>query len=550
LAAGGGALEQGAGRSERPVGSPFAGSGGSASSRGSRDSRGDSKKPSGNPFTSNPFATADANKGGWSSESAADVEAMQLRRAREASEKTWQYNRMLGVCAAAQDFQGAERIMQRMIKDRIKPNNETFAWVISASAEARDIVRAEFWLNRVAATRLYPKVPQQGAVLRSLAEAGAIGLVQGASVGDSAARTLTGSSGFFLHIKSLSASSREPSPKDVGKALEFFHEMVRQGKTPDLHHYTMLLGVLATGGRWEEVRKQMKDMREKGLEPNEVTYCALISGSAYGKDVKLAEEFFSEAVASGLQPTLGMMNAVLKVAARSVDVPAAERWLMKIKDAGMAPDTISHNTFLDACARAGDIASAEVALQRMTRQKLEPDAMSYNALVRACSGANNAQQAESWLDRMMEAMQPDTRVFNAALKACVDAKDFVRLGKLYERMREEGVAQDAATFTTMALLYARRGDFDRVEDLMFEAREAGFPRLEREYSCLLSAYANARPREPKRAERVFRDMVTEGVAPNDRTSRFLGMALGRNGARDLMVELGIPEPQESQPPDK
>merc|ERR1712046_51708 len=110
-------------------------------------------------------------------------------------------------------------------------------------------------------------------------------------------------------------------------------------------------------------------------------------------------------------------------------------------------------------------------------------------------------------------------------------------------MKAQQVSPDAATYATLALPYAKRGDIERVEELMHQSRAAGHVRREREYSRLLSAYANAYPRDHTRAERVFREMIASGIKPNGHIFRFLRLAMGFARANDLVQDLGFPAMQ-------
>merc|ERR1712061_177873 len=113
---------------------------------------------------------------------------------------------------------------------------------------------------------------------------------------------------------------------------------------------------------------------------------------------------------------------------------------------------------------------------------------SFTPLIKACT---DSSEAETLLTRMVkEQVVPDTTAFNAALHSAVQAKNLAQLWRIYDMMEASGVAPDAATYTTLALLYARCGDTERAEDIMFKSHLEGHARGPREYDILLSAYGN------------------------------------------------------------
>merc|ERR1712130_114115 len=109
----------------------------------------------------------------------------------------------------------------------------------------------------------------------------------------------------------------------------------------------------------------------------------------------------------------------------------------------------------------------------------------------------------------------DARSANGVIQALARKGDKDGALRVFKLMKEQGIARNNVTFNSVAIPFAASGDWERVEDLMFKLRSAGLTYGEREYSCLLSAYAKAEPKQLKRAERVFRDMVFEGVEPNE-----------------------------------
>merc|ERR1719215_289289 len=148
---------------------------------------------------------------------------------------------------------------------------------------------------------------------------------------------------------------------------------------------------------------------------------------------------------------------------------------------------------------------------------------------------------------MDEDLEPDFIAFNSTFNACVQANDLPRLWRVWELMKAKGVAPEASTYTTLALPYSKAGDFGRVEALMYESYTMGNKWREREYSVLLSAYANAKPKEQRKAERAFRELVGAGIKANEHLQRFLHSALGARRASGLLRELEV---QEFRPPER
>ena len=213
----------------------------------------------------------------------------ELRRRRLEDEKMGLFNRMLGVCSAAGDFHGAERILQRAIKSAFEPQTLTLALVVAACAEARDVVRAELWLRRICLTGMHADVPGHPEVIGSLMDAGAAPL---AHVAKQAAQDTvaehTAESRLSSHLHVLRKHSKL-SEDEMTSLSSLWEELVQQHKnsgTPVSRPVLQAtLQVLARCNRQEEIQALLKDLPSLGLRPDQKIYGILIEGAALCKDV-------------------------------------------------------------------------------------------------------------------------------------------------------------------------------------------------------------------------------------------------------------------------
>mmetsp|Transcript_82838 Transcript_82838/g.268374 ORF Transcript_82838/g.268374 Transcript_82838/m.268374 type:complete len:320 (-) Transcript_82838:47-1006(-) len=302
-------------------------------------------------------------------------------------------------------------------------------------------------------------------------------------------------------------------------------------------------------------------MQEVGYTPDSDDFARMAEACARSKDVARAEAFMTKAISLSVKPNLSLVNAVLKVCARAGDTAGVDRWMARMREAyDLVPDLVSFNTAIAAFAEAGDPSAARRLLERCRNVSLRPDAMSYTPLIRACApprgeesslgrgrekaGGDDtgpAEQARLLLQRMSdERVMPDTTAYNAALHVSALSGSLGHMWRIYDMMQAEGVVADAATYRTLALLYARCGDIERAEDILHRARLDGHGRGARELDLLLSACGNAWPRDNQKAERTFRDMLAAGIKPSSQSLRFLQMAMGKDRAIELAEELNVP----------
>merc|ERR1719217_1770054 len=153
-------------------------------------------------------------------------------------------------------------------------------------------------------------------------------------------------------------------------------------------------------------------------------------------------------------------------------------------------------------------------------------------------------QAEAWLKWMSSAgVQPNAISYNAVLDACAKSGDSDRSATTFEAMKEHGIVPTIVTYASFARPFARKGVWRKVEDIKGQLEADGLYVNEHFLSIALSAYARARPKQPKRADRIFREALSNGVRPNDFVSTSLESALGSQVYAALLDELKIKMPQ-------
>ena len=328
---------------------------------------------------------------------------------------------MLGVCSAAGDFYGAERILQRVVKREVAPDMLSFALVVAASAEARDVVRAEMWLRRLFLTG-HAAAARHPEVISSLMDAGASELARVAAQQqgsqddgyDTTAQTADTRLSSLLHVLRKQSGLSEREMADIRSLWEEVLQQHRlDGLVPSRPTFHAMLHVLSRCSRHEEIGALLKEMSSFGLRADSATFGVLIDGASQRKDVAQAEAFFKQAREKGIEPTLPMLNSLIKGCAAAADVASAKKWFHRIYSEGLTPNMLSFNNLLGACGTAGYEQEAESILQDMLRVQLRPDGFSYLNMIKA-NGHKSAKEAERWFSTALSArVNVDTGMFNA-----------------------------------------------------------------------------------------------------------------------------------------
>ena len=182
---------------------------------------------------------------------------------------------------------------------------------------------------------------------------------------------------------------------------------------------------------------------------------------------------------------------------------------------------------------------AELVLQQMVTAQLQPDSYSYLALIKAASN-KSGQEAERWLSTAISArVNVDTGMFNAVLRAYVAHSDSWEAKRIYADMERAGVPGNTATFLSVAYAHALEGEVSKVEDFVYASGQAGSGLGREEYSCLLQAYSKKQRYRSHKAERVFREMISQNIMPTAKMLQYLRFAMGDGPAQALLEELRV-----------
>jgi pentatricopeptide repeat domain-containing protein 1 len=174
---------------------------------------------------------------------------------------------------------------------------------------------------------------------------------------------------------------------------------------------------------------------------------------------------------------------------------------------------------------------------------VEANVVSYNAVINACAKAGEQVQAEAWLSRMTNAgVQPNAISYNAVLDACAKSGDSEKSATTFEAMKDAGIVPTIVTYASFARPFARKGVWRKVEEIQSQLQADGLGVNEHFLSIALSAYARARPKQPKRADRTFREALSNGVVPNDFVLTSLESAVGSQVYASLLSELKVEKP--------
>jgi len=207
------------------------------------------------------------------------------------------------------------------------------------------------------------------------------------------------------HLDSAAAAAEVPE-----RAAKLMGRLRREGIVEDAPLHTSVICWFLGAGLPSEAWEAYHDSRKAGVEPDAVTFTAMMVACAQGDQLEQARSLQVEMQLRHVAPTLATHNAFINVcAARAATLTELPRHkheqLQRL------------NVQIDVQSAVG---LAHRQLQTLVGEGHKPDAYTYLGLLRVAAGAADVPLGQSILTRMLDAdVPPSVAHFHALLRACV-----------------------------------------------------------------------------------------------------------------------------------
>lgn len=267
--------------------------------------------------------------------------------------------------------------------------------------------------------------------------------------------------------------------------------------------YNAMMGVYARNGHFSKVKKLLDLMRERGLEPDLVSFNTLINARLKSGHI--------------------LPNLAIEL-------------LDEVRNSGLRPDIITYNTLISACSRASNLEEAVKVFNDMEKHKCQPDLWTYNAMISVFGRCGFPDKAERlFKDLDMNGFFPDAVTYNSLLYAFAREGKTEKVRNVCEEMVKKGFGKDEMTYNTMIHMYGKRGDHDVAMQLYNEMKTSGRNPDVVTYTVLIDSLGKAN--KIKEAANVMSEMFNAGVKPTLRTYSALICGYAKVGRRIEAAEM-------------
>ncbi|KAL7450846.1 hypothetical protein ACHAWC_002704 [Mediolabrus comicus] len=220
---------------------------------------------------------------------------------------------------------------------------------------------------------------------------------------------------------------------------------------PDVVAYTAAIAGCSEAGEYTHAMKLIQTMRQEGIQPNVVTFSAVINACASAsanlarkreeedrsigmeevrlpmtRALKLLEAMKSPT--STTKPNIVTYNAAIRACAEGLNLAGAFNLLRQLKDDELEPTIVTYGSLMTACERVGDVEAASRVFRMVKEDNEDNDDIQaneiiYGAAISCCRKANEPERALLLLRKMIsDELRPNTATFNTVIAALAEGK--------------------------------------------------------------------------------------------------------------------------------
>lgn len=225
--------------------------------------------------------------------------------------------------------------------------------------------------------------------------------------------------------------------------------------------YTVLVYGWCKAGRFDMAERFLRDMIERGIEPNVVTYNVFLDGicrraslhpeDRFQRTIRNADKVFDEMSSRGIEPDVTSFSIVLHVYSRAHKPELSLDKLKQMRDRGICPTVATYTSVVKCLCSCGRLEDAEELLAEMARTGVSPSAATYNCFFKEYRGRKDWESALKLYRRMKEdgLFVPSVHTYNILVGMFLQLNRMEIVREIWDDMKESGAGPDLDSYTML-----------------------------------------------------------------------------------------------------
>ncbi|KAJ7528371.1 hypothetical protein O6H91_15G000800 [Diphasiastrum complanatum] len=281
-------------------------------------------------------------------------------------------------------------------------------------------------------------------------------------------------------------------------------DIIKRGFQSDVVVGCTLVNMYAKCGCTEDARELFDNLSERDV----VSWNAMIGGYAQNGLGKEALALYEQMKQEGMQPNNVTFVLLLKACACLAALEQGKQLHSEIMKRGFLSGVVVGNILVDMYAKCGCTEDARELFDNMS----ERDVISWNAMIAGYAQNGLGKEALALYEQMkQEGVQPDDVTFVLLLKACASLGALEQGKRLHSEIIKRGFQSDVVVGSTLVNMYAKCGCTEDARELFDNMSERDVV----SWTAMIAGYAqNGLGKE---ALALYEQMKQEGMQPNSLT---------------------------------
>lgn len=331
----------------------------------------------------------------------------------------------------------------------------------------------------------------------------------------------------------------------IHEALDLLDIMEQEtGIKPDVTAFTAAIAGCVESGDYIQALEILNKMKVNGVQPNVVTYSAVISscasasamadksqkdtrqrGTKYSQVGDVSEdvqipmiaamkllESMKSSKSKELEPNIVTYNASIRACAEGLDDAKAFSLLDELLQRGLKPTIVTFGSLMTACERVGNVEGVSRVFRLMKEQNIEPNEIVFGAAISCFRKAKESHRTLILLRKMIEArLYPNTATFNTVLMAQVESKNMEKASavfKLLSSVQSKRACPNRQSYNIIIKGMAENLQPANAENYLYRMKEDGLKPDVDLLTAIVTSYE--RCKEPIKALQMMEAIREEG----------------------------------------
>ncbi|KAG6832310.1 hypothetical protein H0H92_003543 [Tricholoma furcatifolium] len=326
------------------------------------------------------------------------------------------------------------------------------------------------------------------------------------------------------------------------------------GMTPGVSLWTTAIDTYSSLNQTDEAIASWNMMKAQGIQPDALTYRAVISvlfKSGYRDAAwKVFQAFYKLPSSDSAVKThsLTVYNTVIDGLLSSNAETAAQSLVEEMEKCGPKPDTVTYNTLLAHYGRQKDFRGLKGVINRMTERKVAGDVFTFSTILSTLLKAGRSDAPDLMINMMkQQGIQPNVATYSSVIDHLMKTPTVENLEvvmRLLQRMEEDTATQpNVKTYTSiLAGLHRIEGEGSTRMDgwrreILVEMKKRRVEFNQATYHILIGAcLKNPRSEGLDRALWYYRELRRRKLT-NETTWYVLLLGLARRGDLEVAKEI-------------